>query len=289
MATASQKVKVGVFLIVGVVLLAAAVVLTMGIGGEDTKTYYIVFDEPVGGLTAGSVVQYLGVHIGSVEDMLVTEEGFVRVEIKVRPDKVRLKQGVKATLAPQGISGIVFIQLSGGSGRELDEGDTIGTQPSLFGSVDQLMVKIKSTFEELNKTLTRINEKDIAGDIDKTIQEISNLLTETRKQISDIGPTIKATLKNADEKIADIDMKQINEDLHAAMTSIEQFADEASKTLEELRRQVPHARREVLITQQELGLTLRKMRDALANVERLAKGLEEDPASIIRGKSAGKR
>ena len=40
MATTSQKVKVGVFLIVGVVLLAAAVVLTMGIGGEDTKTYY---------------------------------------------------------------------------------------------------------------------------------------------------------------------------------------------------------------------------------------------------------
>ena len=288
MATASQKVKVGVFLIVGVVLLAAAVVLTMGIGGEDTKTYYIVFDEPVGGLTAGSVVQYLGVKVGSVEDMLVTEEGLVRVTINVRPDKVRLKRGVKATLAPQGISGIVFIQLSGGSGRELDEGDTIGTQPSLFGTVDQLMVKIKSTFEELNKTLTRINEKDIAGDIDKTIQEISNLLTETRKQISDIGPTIKATLENADEKIAALDMKQINEDLHAAMTSIEQVADEASKTLEELRRQVPHARREVLIAQQELGLTLRKMRDALANVERLAKGLEEDPASIIRGKSAGR-
>ncbi len=288
MATASQKVKVGVFLIVGVVLLAAAVVLTMGIGGEDTKTYYIVFDEPVGGLTAGSVVQYLGVNVGSVEDMLVTEEGFVRVEIKVRPDKVHLKQGVKATLAPQGISGIVYIQLSGGSGRELDEGDTIGTQPSLFGTVDQLMVKIKSTFEELNKTLTSINEKDIAGDIDNTIREISNLLIETRKQISEIGPTIKATLKNADEKIAALDMKQINEDLHAAMTSIEQFADEAGKTLEELRRQVPHARREVLITQQELGLTLRKMRDALANVERLAKGLEEDPSSIIRGKSAGK-
>ncbi len=288
MATTSQKVKVGVFLIVGVVLLAAAVVLTMGIGGEDTKTYYIVFDEPVGGLTAGSVVQYLGVKVGSVDDMVVTEEGLVRVTIKVRPDKVRLKRGVKATLAPQGISGIVFIQLSGGSGRELDEGDTIGTQPSLFGTVDQLMVKIKSTFEELNKTLTRINEKDIAGDIDKTIQEISNLLTETQNQISEIGPAIKATLKNADEKIAALDMKQINEDLHAAMTSIEQFADEASKTLEELRRQVPHARREVLITQQELGLTLRKMRDALANVERLAKGLEEDPASIIRGKSAGR-
>lgn len=301
MATTSQKIKVGVFLAVcGGILAVGVVAATTGFRSSVTKAYYVEFDESVAGLTTGSVVQYLGVEVGKVEDMHVTKEGLVRVKINVRPDKVVVKEGVKARLAPQGISGIVFVQLSEGAGRELAEGTTIVAERSLFGTVPDLMEKINATFVTLNSVLADIKSGNLQGELGQTVAGLNalikqindELVPDMRKtlaavtgQVEEIGPSVRSTLDSANEKIAGIDVEQINKNLQEALTGIRDLAAKANETLDALNRAGPKMQRELTLVQHELDLTLSEMRSMLENMKRLAKSLEEDPSALFHGKS----
>ena len=84
MATRAQKVRLAIFLVFATSVLGGFLLIVAGAQLLRQRiTYYIQFEESVGGLTAGDPVKYQGITVGRVEDTRVSENeiGNIIVEI----------------------------------------------------------------------------------------------------------------------------------------------------------------------------------------------------------------
>jgi phospholipid/cholesterol/gamma-HCH transport system substrate-binding protein len=85
-------------------------------GHRDDVLYRIHFQESVSGLALGDSVKFHGVDIGTVKTMAIdtADPRLVQVDVSLRKD-APVKTDTKATLTLKGITGVVFIELDGGS------------------------------------------------------------------------------------------------------------------------------------------------------------------------------
>lgn len=110
-------------------VLVGAFVLVLFLGGlglaiwfgdvrldQDVREYRIEFDGSVGGLTVGSPVRYRGVPVGSVTDIRIDPSNVERIVVAVEIDAAMpIKSDMYATLESQGLTGVGFIQIQGGT------------------------------------------------------------------------------------------------------------------------------------------------------------------------------
>lgn len=82
---------------------------------HDDMLYRIDFPDSVSGLSVGDPVKFRGVDVGTVESMIIAPEDarLVRVHVSLRKD-TPVKTDTRASLALKGLTGVVFIELSGG-------------------------------------------------------------------------------------------------------------------------------------------------------------------------------
>src|SRR6266576_3600090 len=83
---------------------------------RDDVLYRIHFNESVSGLALGDPVKFRGVDVGTVKTMAldVADPRRVQVDVKLRKE-APVKTDTKASLKLKGITGVVFIELNGGS------------------------------------------------------------------------------------------------------------------------------------------------------------------------------
>ncbi|MBT9612872.1 MAG: MCE family protein [Burkholderiales bacterium] len=105
----------GLFIIGFAIALAIFAVWLGSPGHHDDVRYRIYFPESVSGLTAGDQVKYRGVDVGTVKSIIIDPENsrLVRVDVRLRKD-TPVKTDTRASLALKGLTGAVFIELSGG-------------------------------------------------------------------------------------------------------------------------------------------------------------------------------
>jgi phospholipid/cholesterol/gamma-HCH transport system substrate-binding protein len=103
--------------IIGLVLGAALfAVWLVSNGHRDDITYRVRFAESVSGLSLGDAVKFRGVEVGSVTAMALDPDNprIVRVDVRLRKE-APVKVDTRASLRLKGITGVVYIELEGGS------------------------------------------------------------------------------------------------------------------------------------------------------------------------------
>src|SRR6266568_7397049 len=117
METRAHYILVGAFVIV--VLLAAFISVLWLVGGQfqrEGAIYDIYFRGSVSGLNEGAVVRYKGVAIGRVLSIRLDPENVERIRVRVEIDSsTPIKEDAVAELEAQGITGLAFVQITGGS------------------------------------------------------------------------------------------------------------------------------------------------------------------------------
>src|SRR5215813_10973715 len=106
----------GLFIVVFAVGAALFFVWLTNTGHRDDVTYRIHFAESVSGLAVGDPVKFRGVDVGTVKAMALDSDDprLVRVDVRLRKD-TPVKTDTRAMLKLKGITGVVFIELNGGS------------------------------------------------------------------------------------------------------------------------------------------------------------------------------
>lgn len=140
----------------------------------DYQRYRIHYAESVSGLNIESAVKFRGVDVGSVEEISLDPKNstLVRVDIRVR-EGTPVKTDTTATLKLYGITGDVFVELSGGSdnaqelvaadGQELPE---IKAEPS---SINAVLNRLPEITEKTSRLLDKANH--IAGQVGKIFSD----------------------------------------------------------------------------------------------------------------------
>src|SRR5664279_3507978 len=84
-------------------------------GHRDDVLYRIHFSDAVSGLSVGDPVKFRGVDVGTVKSLDIDTEDPRRVLVDLRLRKeTPVKTDTRASLALKGITGVVYIELSGG-------------------------------------------------------------------------------------------------------------------------------------------------------------------------------
>lgn len=182
--------------------------------GEAQSVYHTFFRGSVTGLSIGSTVRYRGVPVGTVQDISIDPGNVERIQVTLalRPG-TPIKTDTIASLQPQGITGLSFIQLTGGTqaapvlaalpGRQAPE---IPSVPSpierLLADAPEAMARVGILVERISGLLNDENLRNIDRLIDGAAESIV-LLARTLAQVEKLADEAGGTLKGVDRTVAD--------------------------------------------------------------------------------------
>ena len=186
MSRFSTEVKVGIFVLIAIVILAY-MALRVGryeLGKEENILVTALFSN-ASGLGRGLPVEIAGIEVGVVEGISLIE-GQALVTMRIRPD---LKLGVdsQAVIRTAGVLGDKYIELIPGltGAPELKAGDRI-VQTQAPADLDQLLIKIGEIAQDIRQVTQSLNS--VLGGVEGTanMRKILVNLQETTLSLSKI-------------------------------------------------------------------------------------------------------
>ncbi|HSD14018.1 MAG TPA: MlaD family protein [Flavobacterium sp.] len=204
--TTAQKIKLGLFVIVGLLLFIATVYFIgkkQNIFGKTTEISTI-FDN-VNGLQLGNNVRYSGVNVGTVIEIEMINDTMIRVDMDIE-DKIisHINKDAITIITSDGLVGNKIISILPGKDNKI---------PVKEGDVLKSMKRLNT--EDMLKTLNVTNEN--------TAKITSNLVKIT-KEISEgkgtIGMLINDTIMSADLKDITQGLKESAASLNQLTTSL---------------------------------------------------------------------
>lgn len=254
MATRSEKVKLGVFLTVAFVLLVGTLAALTGSEiWQERWSYVIKFQQSVSGLEPGVPVKQRGVRVGYVDDIRVDPENVENVEvwIKVNPG-TPIKKDTNAYMNMQGITGMKFIELKGGSGGSegLPPGSEIDAGTSTLQELSGRASDIGMKFEKLLNNLLTLTRPENRERFDSIVRKADRTVTEFNETAAEAEKLVKSSKLFLDEN---------REPLKQALESVSRTSDEATATLQHVVELVDRAETE--INEADLPTTVAGIRD----------------------------
>ena len=213
--------RVGLF-VLGGALLALIFTLWLTTKPDDQyQRYRIRFAESVSGLSNGSAVKFRGVSVGNVESIVIdpSDSRLIQVDIKLLKS-TPVKIATKAALRMQGITGLVFIELSGGdpSSPDLAANTVKGAIPeipaqqsglnALIDRVPILLDKLSLTIDQVNKLVSDKNIQSFDAVLKNSsgaVSDIHNVISSSQQDIRDTTAHLKNAAANADRISQQID------------------------------------------------------------------------------------
>lgn len=182
----SQKIRVGIFVVVGTIILVGALYF---IGSRQQMfskniNLYAVFDN-INGLQLGNNVRYSGINVGTVTNIEMIQVGKISIEMTVEEKAAYfIKKDAQASVSSDGLVGSMVVNIFPGDeqqGMNVVSGDTI--QTSMKISMDDMLETLSKTNEDLSNiskqilmgkgTLgTLINDTILAQNIQQTLVEL---------------------------------------------------------------------------------------------------------------------
>ena len=196
METNKHYVRVGSFVLLTILAAALFSVWLVGVQEKSASmSYRILFAESVSGLDVGSSVKFRGVQIGKVETIAIdpTDTRLISVDINILKT-VPIKTDTVASLKLQGITGDVYVELSGSSQKAPDlvsDNDKrngtdqipiirseASTLDAIVDMLPQLAKKISHMASQMDKLFSEKNVAaldDTIGNLQKASHDINKL------------------------------------------------------------------------------------------------------------------
>jgi phospholipid/cholesterol/gamma-HCH transport system substrate-binding protein len=323
MATKTVKVKVGVFLVMCLSLIAAALAYISGTYTDQGIPYWLEFEDSVLGVYEGGIVQYLGVPVGKVTNISVTPLNQAHIEISIDPTKIKLHGGVQGQLVMYSLAaGTMAIELSGGVPEQgpLPPGSQIPARPSAFASistkVEELMEDVSvivGKVEEglsgmepgaLNNILKRVDTiladaEGLAGEAKATLEAARGTMETLEGKIEPVTDEVIALSQNiqatsteagaflsvAREKTAQLDVQALGAKLDTVLEQLAELTVQLNSSVANLDSSSATMLHEADNIEFSFRNTLSTTAETLLELESLISQLKQDPSSLVRGKA----
>lgn len=320
MSEKPHTVAIGAFIVGALMIALATGLFLLGTGFGKTEKVVMVFDGSVKGLNVGAPLTLRGVQVGQVNkiDLILdqdTVELIMLVEADFHSKNIREKgtpsediteeliaRGLRAQLNSQSLlTGLLYIQLDFHPGSKL-----------VLADIDSPYFQFPTVPTELERITRKLQDIDLS----KLIDDVNNISSSVSTLVSSADlqalPTKLTSSLNSLTELSD----QLQEQLTSTGPRLDTVLDEATDTLSAANNELPKLAALVQNNLEVLegaiaafqktldgvnGLvsydsaTIYRLNTALQEVTRagkalqsLATSLEEQPESLIRGKSGDK-
>ncbi len=249
---AREEFKAGFFTLVALGILSAFIVAISGWSPwKETVTYRTRFPTVVG-MGPGTPVSLNGVNVGQVTKVVLLEDG-ARVEVVFGlDDGRRLREGVKAQMATQGLIGDTFLllTLTKKGGKELPPGSLIASVTKLdmaqtmdaVGSLaasaqvwlEQLAVRVDTILGDVQLVVNKDKMQGLAGQVGNWQNDITRILHE----FAELSREIRALVQEANGAVEEANLvvdetRLVIKDTGRVVGGAGKFVDEARGALAE--------------------------------------------------------
>jgi phospholipid/cholesterol/gamma-HCH transport system substrate-binding protein len=300
MDTKVNYAAVGIFVIgLGAVLLGA--ILWLAAGGEvrhKVELYQSLSTESVGGLNLNAPVKYRGVDVGKVRDIRLVPGNPQLVQLVYEiAQGTPIKTDTVATLTTQGLTGIAYIELSGGSPNSPSlvpkthgEVPIIPTKPSLTARLEQVLTRVLASVDRTSQNLNGVFSDENKRSLTIALDNIATL-TQTLANRRD---AIDAALRNADRTLANA--ARVSAELDRTIARIDRAADSFDAMSRRVDDTAAGANRAIAAvggdvqrftneTVPELENLMNELNVLSASLRRLSEQTERNPKSLLFGKT----
>jgi phospholipid/cholesterol/gamma-HCH transport system substrate-binding protein len=211
---------------------------------REYDVYDILFDGPVRGISTGGEVHFNGIKVGEITRIALDPTNASRViaRVKVTSD-VPIRTDSFATLEPQGITGVNYVQIAAGSrNRPLlkdvtphGEAPVIRSQKSALADLLEgggtVLQRSVEALDRVNRLLSDDNIKSVSGMLGD-LHAITADLNANKQVIADADKTL-ISIDQTSQKIgqlSDSSQKLLNGDGKAALKNLAEAADELKAT-----------------------------------------------------------
>lgn len=259
----SQKVKVGIFMVLGTLILIVAL---YSIGKRQhifSKNIQLhsVFGN-INGLQVGNNVRYSGVNVGTVSKIEMTGEGKINVQMAIEErTALFIKKNAITSISSDGLVGSMVVNIIPGQNEfseQVSNGDTLQSY-SRIGAEDMLstlnttnenaalltsdLLKITNKILEGKGTLgALVSDTLLARDIKQSLAELKNTSRGASEAVSKVNAIIGKI--NYDESAASVllsDTVSANQ-LRGVFENIEKFGEDLAATIDNLNQYINEIR-----------------------------------------------
>jgi phospholipid/cholesterol/gamma-HCH transport system substrate-binding protein len=291
---------VGTFvLILGSILIAGILwIASGGINQKKYDTYLAIENESVAGLSANALVKYNGVDVGRVNAISLDPENQQRVRLELLiAHGTLIKEDTMATLKTQGLTGIAYVELSGGNPSSpilvANEGmpyPEIKTIPSLSTRLENLLSSVVAKLDHLSSSFDGINSPQNIKAFSSALSDIAAVTHTIASRKNTINAGLKSaasTFANADNASAKLDSLIIN--VEKSAKSIQLMSNDAASASRDVGSSAKllggDAHRFIVETTPEIRSLIAELNVLSASLRRLSEQAGRNPAGLIAGPS----
>ena len=311
METKANHVLIGAATLLGV-LVAVALGLWSASYRADAawQEFEIHFFQAVTGLAAGSVVQYNGINMGSVRELRLDPTDPSKVVALVRMEsRAPLRQDTTARLTVNGLTGVSFIQLRGGSPdspslvTDDDQRPVIVAEESalqrlidqsedIVSTASEVMLRLLDFLSEENAgrvsdTLDNIDaftvamaaEKDLIGNILRNVQDGSERANAVLDEFGEALTALRHLTVSMDTQISEL-LPGLSADLQTTLGRFASAAERVDQLLADNEEALSQFGQDTVA---QLGPAVQELRQLVRELNRASSRFERNPARFLFG------
>ncbi len=314
MKSKAQKIRLGIFIVIGLLLLIGMVlILSIEKYFKEKDIYYIKYENvSVSGLDAGSAVKYLGVHIGSVEKIEINPKNISQIIVTIGVRKgTPIKQDVVADISTIGITGLKIIELRGGTqdapllkpGGFIQPGRSLTEE--ITGKAEVLAEKIELILNNLIQLTDPINQKKFLKLVEESqmaVARVNRILAKTEPGLTRIVVKLDTSMshlalasKAAKNTLQKIETVVQSDTLKNVMRNIAEVAEKLNKAniynldedlnfaVDRLNHLLEQMDLLVNMNSVRLNQTVEQLNQTMRYLNSAARQIDEDPSILLGG------
>ncbi|HLF53047.1 MlaD family protein [Flavobacterium sp.] len=251
--TTSQKIRLGLFVIIGLLIFVLAVYF---IGNEQkmfgkTDRLEAVFNN-VSGLQLGNNVRYSGINVGTVREIEMINDTTIRVNMLIDKAIFRhIKKDAIATIGSDGLVGNVIINIIPGKGSEppVKPGDLIRSVNRIrtddilntLNVTNQNAAQLTVDLLKITKEITQgkgtvgllINDSIMAKDLKQTMRYLKLTSRGTSESVANLNKLITA-LNKKDNVVGVLKDSAVANKIKTVVSNLDKSSNEIEKAITNL-------------------------------------------------------
>jgi phospholipid/cholesterol/gamma-HCH transport system substrate-binding protein len=295
--------------LISLILVAVAAVFVAWLANlqfnRDYAFYNISFVGPVRGLSEGGEVHFNGIKVGEVTKISLDPKNTTLVIAKARvTSDVPIRADSYATLEPQGITGVNYVQITGGTPAQPLLSDTVkrgevpviasrpGPLADLLQGGGTVLTRTLDTLDRVNRVMSDENIRVLGRslrnieDVTAEARDRKTILAQTEitlKDIDDAALSIKAA-SQATNTLMTVDARKALNDVSAAADDLRQTTTDARGVLASVKDPAAEFAKVGL---PRLTAAIESLESAAETFDRLMAEAEKNPRGLV-GKAPAK-
>jgi len=287
----AEKARLGIFLIGTAVLLVVVIFALVGKKIFTKKVpYFTRLSETVSGLELGTPVKQNGVDVGNIIAILTDTSDIRRSVVRFEVTKgTPVKADMVASMGSYGITGLKYLELTGGSysAQDVPPGGEVRSELSTIGMLTQRADSIAYKIDRLLGNVLALTESQGRAQLEKLVNSSVNLAGSLDSLTADIarirpGRRIDAILADAEGATSALKDKikkaEIDETVHEYRKLAEGAGDVAQKM-----------DITVLRVQEDLSQSMNNLKETMKNMNAFSRQIRENPSVLLRSEEKQER